>query len=656
MFEEFDKKRQRLLSYMDKVSQYAADNGQGHIAKELQSSRAHLESLRYNIAIMGYMKRGKSTLINALLGRLNDDISPIDVTVCTSAICEYVDMKRDGKERECAEIVFENGQKTPIGLRDIRDYVTEQGNKNNFKKIHKVTVHGDFPLLNNAAVLVDTPGGGSIHSWHDDLLVSFLPMADAIVWLIAANLPLENDEVKFIKLLKNKEKSNIFFVLTKYGELREKGKEEEYRVIKFVEDYIREMGIHFQKLYKTDAKTLYDARRDGLDDEDLIRDRSGIAELEEDIERHIKENSDQNKIIGKRIKLALDCLRNYFEGELKLLDGQLSQFDKDVYTLEADLQKQQREATDLKMKKNKVLRVFEEKWDEAVENFVREIQGKAGPIGDKVENFVDEEGLISKAIKGLGLADKIGKVVQSELQQSALELSKKLEEIVKELHQELSQDVEVYIKKAGLDDISSKTIAIGSLAIAGGAASWGGAAIVATAQPVLAAWSSYASASAVAANAGILSTIQAWLVGSGAAATGPALGTAIQATVSAIVPLVFIPAGLYFGYKILDTFTDKSLKGKIPGLVSEMINKTVEQVKENLTKRKAFVKKSYEDTIEELLSNTEDKRQAIIEAKKSNEPGKKLELEEKKVRLQKLQEEGKIAFDADDLIREGRHG
>lgn len=645
MFEDFNQKRQYLLAFMDKIEKYAEDNGQGQTAKDLQGYRDQLESLRYNIAIIGYMKRGKSTLINTLLGRADDKISPIDVTICTSVICEYVDMQRDGKKMECAEIIYKNGEVKQIGIGEIKNYVTEDHNKKNVKNVHKVVIHGNFPLLNESAIFVDTPGGGTIYDYHDDLLVSFLHQADAIIWLTAADHPLESGEIKFLKLLKEKEKNNIFFVLNKYDELLKKSEDEINKVIQFVEDQIAKTGIAFEKLYKTSAKTLYQARRDGYDDNCLesIRDKSGIAELEKDIEKHIIENSNQQKILGERIKSVLEHIRNYCNAQMSLTVGHLSQFDKNIQTLEEEYKKLQEETATLRKKKNDSLKEFEKKWNRTVEKFVREIDNKVDPIVTEIENFLDKEGIISKSLKGLELADKISKIVQSKLQDSAFKLSKELEDIVKKLHEEINQDVEVYIRKEGGSDKASKVIGIGSLAFAGGATLLGGTTLAGTIGGVATAWGAFAAASAQAANAGILSSAWAWLAGSGATtagtATTAALGTAITTTTAAIMPIIFIPAGLYLGYKILDQVTDKSLKAKIPGIVNEMIEVSKKQVSEKLAEHKESIKKTYNDIIEELLTNKEDQLREIIEAKEKNDPGKRLSLEEKKTRLLELQTE-----------------
>ena len=269
-------------------------------------------------------------------------------------------------------------------------------------------------------------------------------------------------------------------------------------------------------------------------------------------------------------------------------------------------------------KKNDSLKEFERKWTRAVEKFARELDNKADPIVNEIDNFLDKEGIISKSLKGLALADKIGKKVQSKLQDSALNLSKELEEIANKLHEEINQDVEVYIRKAGDNDIASKAIGMGSLAFAGGATLLGGTTLANTLGGVIAAWGKYASASALASKAGILTAIKAFFSGS---ASTTALGTAITTTTAAIMPIIFIPAGLYLGYKILDQVTDKSLKAKIPGIVDGMIEVSKKQVTEKLAEHKEHIIKTYNDIVEELLTNKEDQLQEIIEAKEKNDPG-----------------------------------
>jgi hypothetical protein len=75
------------------------------VIDELRAGRARLAQARFNLAVLGEFKRGKSTLINALPGR---DVVPTGVVPLTSAVTvirhglrdRLIVRYRDGREAE----------------------------------------------------------------------------------------------------------------------------------------------------------------------------------------------------------------------------------------------------------------------------------------------------------------------------------------------------------------------------------------------------------------------------------------------------------------------------------------------------------------------------------------------------------------------------
>src|ERR671935_1884526 len=89
------------------------------------------EALVY-VAVIGEFKRGKSTLINALLG---EDVLPTGVTPVTAVPT----LLRFGPAAR-AVIYRRDGSAAPIPLAQLPDYVTERGNPGNRKHVREVVV------------------------------------------------------------------------------------------------------------------------------------------------------------------------------------------------------------------------------------------------------------------------------------------------------------------------------------------------------------------------------------------------------------------------------------------------------------------------------------------------------------------------------------
>lgn len=191
------------------------------LGEAYETNRAKIHDLqerlaegRFHLAVLGQFKRGKSTLLNALLG---EALLPTAVIPLT-AIPTYV---RFGSVRS-AKVSF-NGDRAPeqfIGNNadEIRRYLTafvsEEANPNNRLQVSMVEVTAPGELLEKGVVLIDTPGIGSTHRHNTEATLNFLPQCDAAMFLVSADPPITEVEVDFLKEVRLKVK-RLFFILNK---------------------------------------------------------------------------------------------------------------------------------------------------------------------------------------------------------------------------------------------------------------------------------------------------------------------------------------------------------------------------------------------------------------------------------------------------------
>ncbi len=155
--------------------------------------RAALAELRDRLAqqvlrvlVAGEAKRGKSTLVNALLGR---PVLPSGVTPLT-ALATSVRYGRD----EGVTAVFRDGRAESHPLQALGDLVTERGNPGNWRGLASVTVTVDAPVLARGAALVDTPGTGSVYAHNTAEAELALETMDAAVFVLTADPPVSASE------------------------------------------------------------------------------------------------------------------------------------------------------------------------------------------------------------------------------------------------------------------------------------------------------------------------------------------------------------------------------------------------------------------------------------------------------------------------------
>jgi small GTP-binding protein len=157
----------------------------------LEEGIGRLAAQRLNLVVLGEFKRGKSTLVNALLGR---SILPTGVVPLTAAVT----VVRKGSEDRLV-VRFLDGREEDHPVAVIADFVTESGNPKNARGIERVTVETSAPLLQDGLQIVDTPGIGSLHTHNTDTATSFLPQVDAALFVLAADQPLSQAERELIE-------------------------------------------------------------------------------------------------------------------------------------------------------------------------------------------------------------------------------------------------------------------------------------------------------------------------------------------------------------------------------------------------------------------------------------------------------------------------
>jgi small GTP-binding protein len=167
----------------------------------------------FNLVVVGQFKRGKTSLINALLG---NEILPVSVVPLTSivTIMTYGETIR-------AWVHFNDNRNVEISPESISEYVTEKGNPKNAKDVLEVFITYPSPYLRDGVRLIDTPGVGSIYEHNTDVAYRYLPKSDAALFLLSVDQPMSKAEIDFLHDVKEYSKK-ILFLLNKADYLCEK--------------------------------------------------------------------------------------------------------------------------------------------------------------------------------------------------------------------------------------------------------------------------------------------------------------------------------------------------------------------------------------------------------------------------------------------------
>ena len=181
--------QRQLAGVLDRLGELADDSDRVALA----ALRDRLDSARLRVLVVGEAKRGKSTLVNALLGR---EVLPAGVTPLT-AVPAAVVLARPGEEG--IEVAFTSAGSDRFPLSELDLFGTERGNPGNCRHVSAITVGVNAPILARGVEIVDTPGTGSVHAHNTAAAAEALPSMDAAIFVLTADPPVSASERELLR-------------------------------------------------------------------------------------------------------------------------------------------------------------------------------------------------------------------------------------------------------------------------------------------------------------------------------------------------------------------------------------------------------------------------------------------------------------------------
>ncbi len=357
MLETFINHKTTILDIIaDTNSLLSEDSETGN--ERLLAVREQLISNHFNLVVLGQFKRGKTTLINSLVGNA---ILPSSVVPLTS----IVTILKFGSEVKCT-IFMNDGTEQDVLIEEIHDYVTESGNPENRRGVKCACIEYPIPLLEKGMQLVDTPGIGSTFLHNTETTYEFLDHLDAAIFLMSADVPISQVEKELLETIKSSTQK-IFFVLNKVDNLIPK---EIAEMSAYNNNVLTEMGFTVQEIWPISARKALEAKT-SKDEELLVQ--SGLSDLEDAIGTFL--SSEKGRVV---LKTAISKLKritlqtvSQIAIETKTLTDSEEELENKIntfHTLNTNLKKDKEdiaylikgETIKLNKKTEEMLKVFEE--------------------------------------------------------------------------------------------------------------------------------------------------------------------------------------------------------------------------------------------------------------------------------------------------------
>lgn len=160
-------------------------------ALEIEAEAQRLSAGRLNVVIVGRFKRGKSSLLNAIVGR---NILPMGVVPVTA----IVTLIRNGREA-FSHVHFLDGRKEMISLDSLGKFVSEKFNPKNKLGVERVDLEVSEVDISPKVVLADTPGTGSVFQHNTEALKQWMGHIDAALFVLSAEPPMGEADLDLLR-------------------------------------------------------------------------------------------------------------------------------------------------------------------------------------------------------------------------------------------------------------------------------------------------------------------------------------------------------------------------------------------------------------------------------------------------------------------------
>lgn len=250
------------------------------LVARLRALRARLEHERFQLAVLGQFKRGKSTFINALLGAAVLPTGVVPLTAVATFIAwgpsprVVVRFKGEAPSQEFATQVTDEIRAL------LFRFVAEEGNPENRLGVDRVDLFYPANILGDGTTIIDTPGVGSTLQHNTEAALQVLPECDAAFFVISADPPITEVEIDYLRRLKSKTRQ-IFFILNKADYLHS---DEQRTVSQFLQKVLTEKSLieSGERIFCISARDGLAAKQSG-DKRKL--EASGIGVLEDHLVR-----------------------------------------------------------------------------------------------------------------------------------------------------------------------------------------------------------------------------------------------------------------------------------------------------------------------------------------------------------------------------------
>ena len=313
-----------------------------------------LENGVFRLLVLGDMKRGKSTFLNALIG---EKLLPSDVNPCTALLT----FLRYGIEKKVT-VYFNDGTiPEKIDFQTFKNRYTidpteakklEAEKKQAFPNVDYAVVEYPLPLLEKGIEIVDSPGLNDTEA-RNNLSLGYINNCHAILFVLRASQPLTLGERRYLENYIKGRGLSVFFLINAWDQVRDSLLDpDDIEALQEAEGRLRQVfQTNLAQYCQVDGYDLYEERvfelsslralRLRLKNADASLERTGFPEFMAALNSFLTKERAIAQLRQARTIARQTCnhVHEAIERRIPLLDQDVNQLKQKIISVEPEFDK-----------------------------------------------------------------------------------------------------------------------------------------------------------------------------------------------------------------------------------------------------------------------------------------------------------------------------
>ena len=381
----FYEKCKKINDLMLELANIADENGRIENAKLLRIKAENALHQKFDILVVGEFSVGKSSLLNAIIGKKILPASHLPTTPILT-ILKYGEIQK-------ATIFYKNGKTEEIEVEKfaqiyrLRNKDLKENKSNRFKNVDFAVVEYPLDILKNNVNFIDSPGlNEDIH--RTEITLEGLKKSDAVILMFDATHFYSSTEKEFFnEHFYRSEQNNIFIVLNKWDLIEDQKDREdltESAKDKFA-SYLEKFGHDHLHMVSSNQGLLGHKNND-----DEVLSQSGIKEFNKSLTTFLIDGKGRAILNGNKI-LAKDTvlqINNDLDMNLAIGQKNVKELENKLESLEPKFDELHRTSKELQAY---IINSIDAEQENVIESYRYKIQNISSEIRRLLEGvYIDE--------------------------------------------------------------------------------------------------------------------------------------------------------------------------------------------------------------------------------------------------------------------------